>query len=161
MSKQEGFTLLEMLIAMGIMGLLAAIAMPTYAAWRESARYRDAARSIASALREARTAAISRNCECRVEFDIDGGRYRVTHGDLAYGSSDFSAVLRDWRGVGGSVLLRGNKTCGSDVDLNVQFNPNGTGNSRYICIMDKSSPPVLKFRVGIPSSTTGRVIIEQ
>jgi len=160
MSKQEGITLLEMLIVLSILGLLTAVAMPTYAAWRENAHYKEAARSIASALREARIMAISRNLECRVDFDVDEGRYRVMQGDMAYGSTTFTTVRRGWVEVSEVVILKGNDTCDSSADLSIQFNPNGTGNSRYICVMDNSASPVLKYKVAVKSSTTGRVVIE-
>jgi prepilin-type N-terminal cleavage/methylation domain-containing protein len=160
MSRQEGVTLLEMLIVLSIIALLTAAALPSFAEWRQGARYREAARAVASALREARSIAIARNRESRVEFDLDRRRFRTTLGELPSGSATFGTVLRDWRELSGELVLRGKLDCSKETDFSIQFNPNGTANSHYLCIMECGPEPVCKFRVGVPSTITGRVIID-
>jgi Tfp pilus assembly protein FimT len=135
------------------------MATPPFLEWTRNARYREAARDIASALRDARTTAITRNLECQVEFDLAGRQYRTTLGNRSTGSSDFNTILRGWKTLPSTIILRRNGDCASSADVNLQFNPNGSAASGFVCIMDASPTPARKFQVGVPSSTTGRVVI--
>jgi Tfp pilus assembly protein FimT len=134
------------------------------------ARYREAARNLASTLREARSRAITTNLEHEVQVDTDGARYRLIRGDQANNTPNPLAHSdngnANWTIVMGwveldpvGVTLKSTLTCNSDADVNFEVNPKGTAVSGYICVMDKSATPVRKHQVGIASSTTGRVII--
>lgn len=171
MSRQEGVSLLEMLIVMSIIALLTAVALPSFAEWRRGTRCREAARTIASSLRQARSLAIARNRECRVEFDLDQRRLRLAQGSKPFGSTLFTPLLADgsvaasaadgWVELAGDIQLRRNVDCAGTSDVKLQFNPNGTGNAGYICVADPGpDTSEVRFRVGVSSSTTGRVRID-
>jgi hypothetical protein len=100
--------------------------------------------------------------EHRVEFEVSDRKYRMTRGTRAYNNSSFPVVVRDWVDLTSrNIKLKGTLNCDSDVDRIISFNPNGTSNMEYICIMDGSSTPVMKYRVGVQNASTGRVEIRR
>jgi general secretion pathway protein H len=66
-----GFTLLEILIVLAILGLAIALAVPVIGRTTPSLELRTTARSVAAALREARGLAIADNREVVVTVDLD------------------------------------------------------------------------------------------
>ena len=60
-TRALGFSLIEMMIGITILGLLLAAAMPSYRAWMLNAQIRSAAESIQNGLQRARAEAIKRN----------------------------------------------------------------------------------------------------
>ena len=69
-SGQRGFTLVEMLVTLGIMVAVAAIAIPVFLSSRASSRRTTAENYIRAALASARDAAIERRTTVAVEFDF-------------------------------------------------------------------------------------------
>ena len=72
---EQGFTLLELILALGIMALGVAVVFPFFNASRAGYQLRAAAYEIASQLREARAAAQARNVD--QAFMIDVGNRRM------------------------------------------------------------------------------------
>ena len=67
-NKNQGFTLLEILIALAITGILAALTGPNLLAWLNSNRVQEATDSIQSALRDAQKQAIRLGRICTINF---------------------------------------------------------------------------------------------
>jgi prepilin-type N-terminal cleavage/methylation domain-containing protein len=67
-NKNQGFTLLEILIALAIAGILAALTLPNLLAWLNSNRVQEATDAIQSALEDAQKQAIRRGRSCTINF---------------------------------------------------------------------------------------------
>jgi type IV fimbrial biogenesis protein FimT len=66
-----GFSLIELIIAIAIVGLVSAIAMPGYATWIKNSRVRTAAESIQNGLQMARAEAVKRNASIRFSLSAN------------------------------------------------------------------------------------------
>lgn len=158
--SQKAFTLLELLVTIAIIGTLAAIALPNIADMISTSKYKEAARGIASTLQDARAQAVALNLEHKVVFEVGQKRYRLERGDKSSNTAagDWTPVFSNWITFTPEVQMRCTTACDSTADLTIHFNPNGTAQTGYICVMDGSLNE--KFKVGVASSTTGRVVTD-
>lgn len=160
-ASNKGFTLTELLVIIALTGILAVIAIPSFTGWIVKMRYRESARNIASTLRDARSRAIGKNIEHRVEFDVVNDKYRMTAGNRAYNSSSFSDVIMDYVQLPSEAKLKSGPSCDQDTNINIQFNPDGSsgsGGTTSVCVLDVNN--VQKFKIRMASTTTGRIVIE-
>lgn len=72
-----GFTLLELLIVLMIMGLVAALTIPTFGSGVSNTALKGAARDVAAGLRLARGQAIAQRTEATLELDVAARSFRV------------------------------------------------------------------------------------
>jgi prepilin-type N-terminal cleavage/methylation domain-containing protein len=97
-SKQAGLTLMEVMAAIGVLGILIAIAMPNFLSTLPALRLNDATRQVATDLQTARMRAIAQNNSNTVSFTVSSGIYNSTLGnesidiDQLYPGISFSAV---------------------------------------------------------------------
>lgn len=68
MKTWRGFSLVELLVGMAILGVLLAIAMPAFSNWLRNARVRTAAESVQNGLQLARAEAVRRNTTIRFQL---------------------------------------------------------------------------------------------
>lgn len=85
-ARAQGFTLVELLVAMAVLALLLASAMPGYGEFIRNSQIRTVAQSIESGLQMARVEAVRRNA--RVQFQLPG----TLAGAAATGGSDWSVM---------------------------------------------------------------------
>ncbi len=76
-SSQAGFNLIELMIAVSVMGILAALALPAYSVWIQNTRIRTATDSIQTGLQKARIEAIKRNAQVKFELVGNNSAWKI------------------------------------------------------------------------------------
>lgn len=72
MRYDRGFTLLELLIVLALIGLITAVAAPNFSGTLQSVQTRSAVKKVSAILRYARNQAVASQEIHRVVFDLDG-----------------------------------------------------------------------------------------
>lgn len=78
--RQRGFTLIEVMIAVAIVGILAMVAVPNYLQWNARYQLKQATTELAGSLNLARMAAMNRNLAVTATVALVSGRVNVDFG---------------------------------------------------------------------------------
>jgi len=153
--RETGFTLVELMIVVLLMGILAAIAAPSYQGYMARSRLNGAARMVFSDLATARMDAVNMNRRVQVFFDgtqaSPAATYRIcddASGDGAVASNEGRNIARNIRNHYGDVSV------GSNNDP--IFLPNGTA-AKLPTIKVSNS----KGDLDITISIAGRALISE
>lgn len=124
MNNNKGFTLVELLVVIGILAIIAAVAAPTYIEWSEKQQYRQACSGMIALMKEAKSNAISNNRQQRIVIDVVNNRYRHEQGDRAFNSTaaGWVASPRNPSWVDLPTGIMGLQSAFNQL----VFNPNGT-----------------------------------
>ena len=98
--RQAGFTMLELMIAIGIIAILSAIAVPNIISWLPNYRLKAAARDVISNFQKAKMEAVKRNVTVVLDFVPASNMYEMFVDDGA-GGGNANNFTRD----GGETLL--------------------------------------------------------
>ena len=112
--REGGFTLIEMMIIGAIVGVVSALAVPSYIDWNAKSQLRQAAKEIQNQLSLARVSAMSRNSVVNVNLALTGGQVQIAAADAS-----------------GATVIPATQMMGSVTGLNpapaaVAFSPLGT-----------------------------------
>jgi len=72
--NNRGFSLIELIVVMVMLGILLAIAAPSMFSWRESAKVKEVAQDILGGLRQARSLAVTNNQNITASLDLTNHR---------------------------------------------------------------------------------------
>ncbi len=78
--RQQGFTLVEVMIAVAIVSILTMVAIPNYLQWNARYQLKQATTELAGSLTLARLAAMNRNLTVSVQLTLVAGRVTVDFG---------------------------------------------------------------------------------
>lgn len=147
MNKDNGFTLLELIVVIGIIGIIASISIPVFSVWLPNYRLKSAAQDIFSNMQQARHEAIRANETYRIKFDPKApGSYKITDNDS---NIIKSVTFADYNSYGKITFGRGNAdpagyigtTYGSDFitynSNSAAFNARGTGSGGYVYLQNE------------------------
>lgn len=145
----------ETLVVIAIMSVLSAIAIPSLYKLSQSSNCKEAAWGIVSGFRLGKQMALSTNLEHRVEFDMDGRRYRLARGNMPSSSTAWTGAGA-WSSISNEVGWATGEACDGNSDLDIVFKPNGSAATGVICVKDAAN--AVKYRVSV-NATSGRAVI--
>ena len=173
MRKRSGFTVIELIIVIVILGILTTIGIPGYLHWLPKYRLKSAARDLYSNMQFAKLSAIKNNANWAIVFDRATGQYQVCSGqgpDNSWGGGDNvvlkTVVLNNYRsgvtyghGNAGSAI---GSTFGDDITYSspnnvAVMNPRGTSNAGYVYLQNSSAAT----SYGIGTRSSGVVILRR
>jgi len=145
MFNKTGFTLIELMIVVAIMGILSAIAVPNFMHYMAERRLNGAARMVMSDLMNARTLAVTQNRNVQVTFQTSAGAYYI------YDAAGTAATRNIQTGFGyRDVTVSGNN--------NPTFAPTGRLSGFTACTITLTSAALTQQKE-VKVSSAGRVAI--
>jgi prepilin-type N-terminal cleavage/methylation domain-containing protein len=155
MRKDSGFSLMELMTAIAILAILAAIAIPGYIGWLPNYRLRSVARDLQSTMQLARLRAVRENADVAVSFDTVNDDYEAFV-DNGEGGGTAGNGVRD-----GSerIITNGEMLAGVDMYQTTfgaaqpQFNSRGLPNGSGDVYMTNSQNRFMGIRLSIAGNS--------
>lgn len=94
LEPQDGFTLIEMIMSVAIMGILLAMAAPNFSKWKEKHQINGQSQKVYFDLMLARTVAVKNNNDVRVTFNSTSNTYKVHDDTNSNGTEDSNEPLK-------------------------------------------------------------------
>jgi prepilin-type N-terminal cleavage/methylation domain-containing protein len=143
-NQQKGFTLIELIVVMGIMGILATIAVPTFQNYIRNQNLKTAARGITSDFFATREKALSENVRYRITFDQASNSYTIARGTYS-GTPYVDQQTKSMTSYAPSIQL--------NADQVVYFQTRGTVTACNFTISNTINGSVANIIVNFPSRT--------
>ncbi len=148
--SRTGFTLTEVILGIGLMAILSAMALPSFIGWRRNLYFKQAASDIANSLKTAKSKAITLNQQYGVQFvpadrSYQFGKYS-TNQWVYFGNKGY---------LSNQVVMNLNGTASANTPPtpNIWFDTNGASFNNYsIRIKDATT---VKYTVSVERS--GRI----
>lgn len=126
-NKMDGFGLIELMIAIALMGILLVMGAPAFSNWIQNAQVRTAAESISNGLQMARAAAVQRNTNVRFNLTSATG-------------------LVDWE-----ICGTASTPCAAADIIQQRFNTDGSPNARVGVYEDGDGNNASNYATVIPA----------
>jgi prepilin-type N-terminal cleavage/methylation domain-containing protein len=148
---RKGFTLTEVIVVMSLIGIMMAIAVPSYISWLPKHRFQTSVRQIYDDMNLAKIRAVRGNVDAYITFDINNETYFVFLDDGTQNGA-YNA---------GETILRNNVTLENGVDITAAntcgFNNRGMSTAAGLNQVFLSNPTGLSMRIDV--NTAGNISI--
>lgn len=138
-SAQQGFTLIEMMIVIGIMGIFLLIAAPGIQDSLQKQRNRETTQTLVAALRDARTESQLLQKDVTLSFDDTNNTVVLTTSAVGSGNGDitlrsYSLNNKSKITTGGNIVFRANKTTDKAVIFDIYCDANKAKQGRQVSV---------------------------
>jgi len=173
--RELGFTLIELMVAVAIFAIMAAIAIPGFSTWLPDYRLKSAARDLYSNMQLTKMGAVRANADWAIVFSTGSNSYRVCSDDGGDGdwtdgdeTVEKTVNLTDYEsGVdygSGNATKNATTSEGALPDDDVSytnnlavFNPRGTGSGGYVYLENNKNTTT--YAIG--TRTTGVILLRK
>lgn len=170
MFHKQGFTLIEMLVTLAIIGILGAMAGPSFNTWIQNNRIESVTDRVVATLNYARSEAVRTGVAVNIarisstQNDLGREGWRIytdvgsrTLGNTAFSSADGDVLLRTFEGLGDSdVTVRTNDTGNNWIAYSTNGALAESGQTVQIAVCDSRG---VNFGRLITVSNTGRATV--
>jgi type IV fimbrial biogenesis protein FimT len=155
MLRNNGFTLLELMIVIAIAGVLAGVLTPSFLEWRDRSKVQGDATELRAAFESAKLRAIKHNTNVVVTFP-DATSYSVYIDTNQNGVRDADEDQIANRTLAPGVTITGNTFVGNDMAFNQRGMANGPNSTGTITMTSAGGA-----RYSVVVSSFGRVRLER
>ena len=165
--NSEGFTLLELLLAIGLMGLMLGLTLPNVGAVKQAYFATEEAKAVANTIRSARVDAISNRTTVALTITPDTRNHleeRRLPVQSWYGgdSAGLASEDRGWSGIWEAPVVRSTEVSGhllfKSPESGILFFANGSSTGGDIMLHDKDGELKRPFLI---DSSTGDLVVQQ
>ncbi len=172
LKNRKGFSLMELIVAISIIGIMSIVATPYTLSWRQTAKVNTVMNVVMRDMLEAKSQAIKNNCDLIVTFDLVENIYRF-YLDTNGAGVDISNLIKsvsissidsyvDFGNIVGVDLEGGECTLGvvmgsTSDPIRVIFKPNGITKNFGTIYLTPGENATEERQRAIDISSTGRV----
>jgi len=155
MSRNKGFTLLELMIVLALIGIMAGVITPSFMQWRDRSKVKGDAANLRAAFEMAKLRAIKHNTNVVVTFP-DTTSFQVFVDTNNNGAQDAGEDRIASRTLSPGVTITENTFVGNDMAFNPRGAANGPNSTGTVTM---TSPGGERYSVVV--SSFGRVRMER
>lgn len=148
LDSKKGFSLVELMIVIALIGIIAGIAVPSYQSYTRKSNFKSAVREVTSDLFYAKERGISENRNYRVSFTVDSGTYLVQRETTTAGTYE-TVQTRDIS-LGDNIKVTSAAFGGNTY---IDFQPRGTCTSGNVAVANNT------WTATINLNNTGRTYV--
>jgi prepilin-type N-terminal cleavage/methylation domain-containing protein len=156
-TDETGFTIIEIIVVIAIIGILAGVAIPSFSTWIPNYRFRSAGQNLYSNFQLAKITAVRRNKNCTVTFSVPESNKYITINGIDY---DYVVYVEDFPvnleyDAGEDIIVR---RSWADYDNDVSFDTTKGGGDGLSFTSNDNGLPSISFRPnGMPIDNEGNI----